>query len=64
MEYKSDGYCNQQIPKQAISFNMYINKKELSEEMDNFLNTSFNNILYDEEDYVEFLRPLGEVDDD
>lgn len=65
MEYTSDGYSNFRIPKEALSFNMYLNKKELSPQLDNFLNTSYNNIIYeDEEDYVQMLKPIGDSDDD
>jgi hypothetical protein len=41
MPYTSDGYQNHQFPKQSLSFNVYINKKELSEELEDFLNTSY-----------------------
>lgn len=44
---------------------MYLNKKELSPQLSNFLSTSYNNIVYeDEEDYVQMLKPIGDSDDD
>lgn len=53
MPYTSDGYQNHQFPKQSLSFNVYINKKELSEELEDFLNTSYQNVVGDdEEDYT------------
>lgn len=44
---------------------MYLIKKELEPEIEEFLNTSYNNVVYDEdEEYKQLLKPIGYSDNE
>lgn len=65
MEFRSDGYENFEIPAECLNFNNYLNKSELKGDLENFVSSSHQNILYgDVEENVRLKPILNDSDDE
>lgn len=64
MEYTSDGFTNFALPKKAISFNNCLNKRDLPEDLEDFFNTNYSTVVCDEDDAVDFLKPIDQSEGD
>lgn len=65
MSYSSDGYQNYSFPKESLSFNVYINKNNLPKDLEDFLNTSYTNLISDNYDQFEiFNKPIELTDEE